>query len=456
LYGDRGIEFHIEILVLNCVLLINIKTLNNMKKHLPILLILSALCTINQPTLSQDCTYSWSSQNSGTTHILYTCKAVSELVCWAAGANATVLRTTDGGDIWLNANLNPGIITGEVRNMEAINANTAWVTTESQMSTAIYKTTDGGDSWFQVYSNTAGFIKGIRMLDQVNGIAIGNPVSDLWNVLLTTDGGNTWQPSPNRPSANIIHQAVHNSFQVSMPNIYWGTSFTSIFRSTDGGLTYSEHETTGAGIYIFSLFINSSGTGLAASTAMSRSTDGGITFQPHSVPGAGNINGIESSGNNFWFIRGEKIFHSTDDGINWIEAYTAPFTLAHLDFPDNLNECQMGWAVGFGGTILKMTGSTVTSVNDQSEMPDLYELKQNYPNPFNPVTNIQFYLPEQMKVKLSIHNVLGETVKILINSELGSGNYSLQFDGSGLASGIYFLILESRQRLLSRKIVLLK
>ena len=343
--------------------------------------------------LSQECIYSWSPQNSGTTRLLYTCKAVSELVGWAAGANATVLRTTDGGNNWLNANPNAGIITGDIRNMEALDEAIAFVTTESPMSTAVYKTTDGGDSWFQVYSNTEGFIKGIRMLDPVNGIALGNPISDFWNILLTTDGGNTWQPSPNQPSANIIHQAVHNSFQVSMPNIYWGTSFTTIFRSTDGGLTYNEHETPGAGIYIFSLFINSNGIGMAAGTAMSRSTDGGITFQAHSVPGAGNINGIESSGNNFWYIRGEKIFHSTDNGTSWIDEYTAPLTLNHIDFPDNLIGCQMGWAVGYGGTIHKMTSSTVTSVNDQSETPGMYELKQNYPNPFNPSTKIKFTIP---------------------------------------------------------------
>ena len=167
-----------------------------MKKHLSVLLILLALCLINLPTLSQDCAYSWLPQNSGTKVSLYTCKAVNELVCWAAGDDATVLRTTDGGINWLNANPHPGIIIGEVRNMEALDESTALVTTESQASTAVYKTTDGGNSWNEVYANTEGFIKGIRMLDPVNGIAIGNPISDIWNVLLTTDGGNTWQPSP--------------------------------------------------------------------------------------------------------------------------------------------------------------------------------------------------------------------------------------------------------------------
>jgi photosystem II stability/assembly factor-like uncharacterized protein len=427
-----------------------------MKKYLSTLVILSALCAINPLSFSQDCTYSWSPQNSGTTRILYTCKAVSEIVCWAAGANATVLRTTDGGINWLNANPNPGIITGDVRNMEALDETTALVTTESQTSTAVYKTTDGGDSWFQVYSNTEGFIKGIRMLDPVNGIAIGNPISEIWNVLLTTDGGNTWQPSPNRPSANIIHQAVHNSFQVSMPNIYWGTSFTSIFRSTDGGLTYSEHETPGAGIYIFSLFINSGGTGLAAATEMSRSTDGGITFQSHSVPGWGNINGIECSGSNFWFIRGEKIFHSTDDGINWMDEYTAPLTLTHMDFPDNLNECQMGWAVGYGGTIHKMTGSGVTSVDNQNDMPATYELKQNYPNPFNPVTSIEYVVGSIAFVSLKVYDVLGNEVATLVNEEKSSGEYKITFDASALTSGVYFYTLRAGKFTESKKLILLQ
>jgi len=441
-------------LIAGCQLLI--KALNIMKKHLSVLLILSAICTISQPTLSQDCSYSWSPQNSGTTRLLYTCKAVNELVSWTAGANATVLRTTDGGINWLNANPNPGIITGDVRNMEAIDANTAWVTTESQMSTAIYKTTDGGDSWIQVYSNTEGFIKGIRMTDFTNGIAVGSPISNFWNILLTTDGGSTWQLSPNRPAANNIHQAVHNSLQISLPNIYWGTSFTSIFRSTDGGLTYTEHETPGAGIYIFSLFINSGGIGLAAATAMSRSTDGGITFQAHSVPGAGNINGIESFGNNFWYIRGEKIFHSTDDGLSWIDEYTAPSTLTHMDFPDNLSECQMGWAVGYGGTIHKMTSSTVTSVDNQSETPQVYELAQNYPNPFNPSTVISYLLPVTGNVTLKVYDILGNEVATLVNEEKQAGIFEVEFIGKNLPSGLYFYTLSASGFSEAKKMILLK
>ncbi len=352
----------------------------------------------------------------------------------------------------------PEQLSGDVRNMEALDDTTAFVTTESQTITTVYKTTDGGDSWFVVYSNIAGSVKGIRMLDSLNGIAIGSPVSNFWNLLLTTDGGNDWQPSPNRPPAEFIHQAVHNSFQVSMPYIYWGTSITTIYRSTDGGITFNEYDTPGAGIYIFSIFINAGGIGLAASTAMSRSTDGGMTFQASSVPGVGNINAIEYSDHNFWYIRGTEIFHSTDDGTSWVDEYTVQsgLSLNYMDFPDNLTGCQTGWAVGYGGSIHKMTSSSVTSVDNQSEIPAAYQLSQNYPNPFNPSTKFEFHIANSGFVSLKVFDILGKEVATLVNEEKPSGSYTINFDASGLKSGIYFYRLAINGFSETKKMILLR
>lgn len=427
---------------------------NRVMKILVALIILISLASPVQAQLA----YSWSQQNSGTTSILYTCKAVSDQICWAAGTGATVRRTTDGGITWVNANPNPGVISGTIENMEAIDGNTAWVTTETQTSTTIYKTSNGGNTWVIVYSNTTGFIKGIRMTSATNGIAVGDPISNLWNVLLTTDGGNTWHPAPNQPAANNIHQGTHNSLQVDIPNIYWGTSFTSIFRSTNGGVSYTEDLTPGGGIYMFGLRFNESGVGLVAGTGMSKSTNGGTNFHAHTVPGAGNIDAIESVADNFWYIRGTKIYHSTDNGISWADQYTAPQSLFHMDFPDSLGTSSnpTGWAVGIGGHIHKMTSIVTGVTGNNSIIPDRYSLSQNYPNPFNPVTKFEFELPVSSDVKISIYDISGRVVNDYSAENLSAGKYQYEFSGADLSSGVYFYKLVSDGFTAVRKMVLMK
>lgn len=398
----------------------------------------------------------WVQQNSGTTNLLYTCKAISEKVCWAAGANGTVRLTTNGGASWVNGNPNPGIITGDIRNMEAIDENNAWVTTETSNSTTIYKTSNGGVTWGAVYSNTTGLIKGIRMINSMNGIAVGSPINNFWNVLITTDGGNTWQASPNQPAANIIHQGTHNSLQVNMPNIYWGTSITSIFRSTDSGITYIEPSTPGGGIYIFSLKINSSGIGFAAGTGMSRTTDGGITFQADTVPGAGNIDAIENVGNNFWYVRGANIYRSTNDGNSWGDTFTAPQHIRHMDIPDSIIWSMKGWAVGAGGNIYHMSCITVGVNNVSNVVPEKFSLGQNYPNPFNPTTKFAFDIPVSSSVKIMIYDISGRIVSEHNAGNISAGKYTYEWSGENFSSGVYFYRFEGGGFTAVRKMVLMK
>ncbi|MBM2840731.1 MAG: hypothetical protein HW412_1259, partial [Bacteroidetes bacterium] len=85
----------------------------------------------------------WTARTSGTTSFLQSVRQVNANVIWAAGNGATVRRSTDGGTTWTNGNPNPGIITGDIYNIEARDANNAWCTT-SPGGTRIYRTTDGG------------------------------------------------------------------------------------------------------------------------------------------------------------------------------------------------------------------------------------------------------------------------------------------------------------------------
>jgi hypothetical protein len=89
-------------------------------------------------------------------------------------------------------------------------------------------------------------------------------------------------------------------------------------------------------------------------------------------------------------------------------------------------------------------------------MPTDYSLSQNYPNPFNPYTKIEFKIPQAGLVSLKIYDLLGREVKTLINEEMQSGKYNIDFDASALASGVYFYALNAGEFISSKKMVLLK
>ena len=81
-------------------------------------------------------------------------------------------------------------------------------------------------------------------------------------------------------------------------------------------------------------------------------------------------------------------------------------------------------------------------VNDvesiSNEIPVEYNLSQNYPNPFNPSTTIRFSVPEESNVSVVVLNMLGEEVKIVVNQNITAGSYEVDFDATGLPSGVYF------------------
>ncbi|HMS66092.1 MAG TPA: T9SS type A sorting domain-containing protein [Ignavibacteria bacterium] len=104
----------------------------------------------------------------------------------------------------------------------------------------------------------------------------------------------------------------------------------------------------------------------------------------------------------------------------------------------------------------------VTGVNNISNnVSDNFSLRQNYPNPFNPNTNIEFTLPENGFVNLTVFNSLGKEVESLVNENVNSGTYNVSFNGSNLNSGVYFYKLSYLNRdgksfTETKKLILLK
>ncbi len=117
-----------------------------------------------------------------------------------------------------------------------------------------------------------------------------------------------------------------------------------------------------------------------------------------------------------------------------------------------------GWtalsAAGYFGNIA--TGQTVDVEDGFAELPQQVELAQNFPNPFNPTTTIAFRLQQTQQVRLSVHDVLGREIAVLVDGVQPAGTFQAQFDASNLASGTYIYRLQTAAGMVSKTMTLLK
>ncbi|MEA1987003.1 MAG: choice-of-anchor J domain-containing protein, partial [Candidatus Marinimicrobia bacterium] len=106
--------------------------------------------------------------------------------------------------------------------------------------------------------------------------------------------------------------------------------------------------------------------------------------------------------------------------------------------------------------VLTTTDTGSGSAINENTIPNDFTLKQNYPNPFNPQTTIEYSIPQNSFVKISVYNLRGEKIKTVVNENKIAGNYSVIFDGSNFASGIYFYRIEAGNYSNTKKLILMK
>jgi hypothetical protein len=112
-----------------------------------------------------------------------------------------------------------------------------------------------------------------------------------------------------------------------------------------------------------------------------------------------------------------------------------------------------GWECQEGVVELELTGESCQPV-EAGDQPGGIHLRQNAPNPFNPATMISFTLAETGPARLSVHDLAGREVALLVNGLLAAGEHSLSFDAGRLSSGVYFYTLEAGNRVETRKMIL--
>src|SRR4030095_7009140 len=106
------------------------------------------------------------------------------------------------------------------------------------------------------------------------------------------------------------------------------------------------------------------------------------------------------------------------------------------------------WVLKFGSLV---------GINNNGSQPLKFELQQNYPNPFNPITKIRYSVSSSNHIKVGVFSIKGQLVQILVNQKQSKGIYEVDFNGSNLASGVYFYRLTAGNKQSDvKKMVLLK
>lgn len=107
--------------------------------------------------------------------------------------------------------------------------------------------------------------------------------------------------------------------------------------------------------------------------------------------------------------------------------------------------------------IVIKTASLIMGADENiTSVPSAFELKQNYPNPFNPVTNIEFDIPKNSNVKITVFDNAGKEVAVLVNEFKQAGKYSKSYNAMNLASGVYFYKIQAGDYSAVKKMTLIK
>ena len=110
-----------------------------------------------------------------------------------------------------------------------------------------------------------------------------------------------------------------------------------------------------------------------------------------------------------------------------------------------------------GRSLLQVdVSSIVVGIQNISQTAVMYSLSQNYPNPFNPSTKLQFSIPKAGFVKLSIYDISGREIAVLVNEKKEIGTYAIDFNGASLSSGVYFYRVESGDFKETKRMMLIK
>lgn len=352
--------------------------------------------------------------NSGITWTGYTTVDTNRLTAlcftdqntgWAVGRRGKIVKSTTGGVSWFLQN--SGVLTG-LTSVSFFNSNTGIAVGSSDAGRVILQTTNSGSTWTQIFTQGTGKLYAVKMISNLIAYAAG----DSGKILYTSNSGVNWAEQ----TTNVITPLRDITFKSA--SYGYAVGFNGVILSTSNGGTN---------------WVNRSFNSI-------------------------NFYSVDFGSNDTGYIGGQfgRIYKTTNKGVNWILQPTPVDTSKKITEIFCINN-QNAWAHAYGDILLYTTTGGLNGLSNLSnEIPSQYYLAQNYPNPFNPNTKIQFSVPKSSFTKLTIYDVTGRVMTILVNEELKPGKYEVDWDASHRASGVYYYKLETESYAETKKMVLLK
>jgi len=375
-----------------------------------------------------------------------------------AGANSGVLLSTNQGTSWTA--VNNGLTDTSIWALAVSGTNLFAGSGPGALfykhGRGVFLSTNNGASWTAVntgLTDTTVYALAVSGTNVYAGTDSG--------VFLSTNSGTVWSAVKNGLPSNTVR-----AFAVSGNNVFAGTWGDGVFLSTNNGSSWAQID-SGLPDSLFVYCFAVSGTNLFAGTdanGLFLSTNNGTSWNAANgsignrldkvTLGGIYVKSLAVSGANVFCGIGLGVFLSSNNGASW------------KAFNTGLSDTTI-WALAVSGTNLFAATSNevwrrplsemITSAGLASaDLPARFTLEQNYPNPFNPSTTIKYELPRISLVSLTVYDVLGRVVSVLVNARNDAGIHEVKFEGSNLASGVYFYRLQAGDYIATKKLLLMK
>ena len=373
--------------------------------------------------------------------------ANEQMVIAKSTYSPSYLLSTDGGTSWRHQEI-PQSIGSEIGGMRIVDGQVFVITNQSRL----YKSTDIGTSWNYIPVPSSGALRSLDVYDRNNLTLQGFP-----NIVSSSDGGSTWSRGPFPGSMWLNETAILQPGRiVGVGGFYDSTGIRGIiYLTTDNGLSW-RIEDTQTEMEQVSMVSDNVGFAMGTNHLYKTTNSGKSWFTSRSATNDYSFQAFSFENLTHGILRDSYFTFETFDGGNSWQQNELGIPIQHLVYRMAFNARGELFVAGNGRLVVMSAGGDAPQLRSSSTEITKATLRQNYPNPFNPSTQISINLPERTHVELYLYDVLGRRVATLVNDVMDSGDHSIRFDGSQLASGIYFCQLRTQATVLTRKMILLK